>query len=262
VSGNRIQIESDVDGVIPRLVDAAGVVAEADLGAWALVGGLAVMLQLAKVHRATADVDTAADDDDGRVAAAIDVLIGDGRARRELDQLYVANGTKVDVIEVYSLDVSDLPDDDLDRVFLISHRWAVTTAVLTEIVVIDFAGEMITSATFPIATPASLTAMKLQSHQRTRRTDEKKASDVYDLYRLLGEHDHDRGGGISETLRTAPQDLTSWCADSIERSLVESAAHWARQLRVYSRGPGMTAVEAEDLSVVGTLAVERLRGIH
>jgi hypothetical protein len=80
VSGNSILIPSDIDGVITRLVDAAGTVASTDLGPWALVGGLAVMVQLAEAHRATADIDAAADDDEGDIDAALNVLVADGRA--------------------------------------------------------------------------------------------------------------------------------------------------------------------------------------
>lgn len=245
--------------MIPRFVDAAGVIAEADLGAWALVGGLAVMMQLAGAHRATADVDTAADDDDGRVLPALDVLVADGRAHRVSDQLYVANGTKVDLIRVYSFTSDNLPDDDLDRVFVVAHGWAVSTADVTEVAVTTLNGDVITRATFPIATPASLIAMKLQSHQRQQRLAAKRASDVYDIYRLLSAHDHDDAGGISEELATAPEDLSAWCADAIESTFVTSAARWARQLGVYSRGPAMGTITAEDLDVVGSLTVERLR---
>lgn len=259
MSGSRILIAADVDGVIIRLVDAAGTIASADLGPWALVGGLAVMVQLAEAHRVTADIDAAADNDEGKVDAALDVLVADGRAHRVLDQLYVGVDTKVEVIPVGTWDPKELPDDDLDRVFVIAHSWAVTSAVVTDVRVTGADGAIVTEATFPIATPASLVAAKLQSHQNRKRRDEKKASDVYDIYRLLREHDHDRGDGIAETLATAPEDLAAWCADAIESSLVTSSARWARQLGVYNRGPAMGSVTAEDLEVVGSLAVERLR---
>lgn len=258
VSGSRILIAGDVDRVIVRLVDAAGTMAESGLGDWALIGGLAVMMHLAEAHRVTADVDAAADDDDGRIEPALEVLIGEGRAHRDRGQLYVGEDTRVDVIAVYALP-TELPDDDLDRAFLIASRWAVTTAIVTEVSVTGSDGTILTSASFPIATPTALIAMKLQAHQRRDRPAEKKASDVYDIYRLLREHDHDGGGGVAEVLATAPGDLTAWSADTIEATFVSGAAHWSRQLNVYGRGPQMGAVSAEDLEVVGSLAVERLR---
>ncbi len=59
----------------------------------------------------------------------------------------------------------DLPDDDLSRVFVVAHSWAVASAVMTTVVVTGIDGEIATEATFPIATPASLVAANLQSHQ-------------------------------------------------------------------------------------------------
>lgn len=98
--------------MLERLVRGLAIVADSPMPRWALVGGLAVMVQLAEAHRATEDLDSAADNDDGGLDAAIAVLVESGQARREAGHLRLANGAKVDVIEVGAIDPEHLPDVD------------------------------------------------------------------------------------------------------------------------------------------------------
>ena len=58
MSGERIVLAGDADGVAARLVHALAQLADVNLGPYALIGGLAVMCRLAAVHRVTQDVDT------------------------------------------------------------------------------------------------------------------------------------------------------------------------------------------------------------
>jgi hypothetical protein len=58
VSGERIVLAGAAGSNAAALVRATARLADANLGPYALVGGLAVMCRLAAVHRATQDVDT------------------------------------------------------------------------------------------------------------------------------------------------------------------------------------------------------------
>jgi hypothetical protein len=106
-------------GSASRLVRALGTLAtEVPLSEFALIGGLAVMTRLGRVHRATDDLDAAAQSIDGG-PSRLSILVGggeNGRGRR------LVAGVKVDCIDVGStpaadLDPADLPDDELDRAF-------------------------------------------------------------------------------------------------------------------------------------------------
>ena len=253
-----IGLVADAGGMLERLVRGLAIVADSPMPRWALVGGLAVMVQLAEAHRATDDLDSAADNDEGGLDAAIAVLVHSGQARQEEGRLVLANGAVVDVIEVGAIDGDQLPDlDDGNRWFSVSHVWAVDTAERRRLVVFEDGGRPITETAAPIAQPGPLVAMKLQSHRARQRRPEKQASDIYDVYRLLVAHDRD--GTIARNLATAPHGLAERCAEGLEETFVTEAARWARHLSVYDRGGDMGRVTADDLEVVGGLAAETLR---
>jgi hypothetical protein len=253
-------LPADADELLARLVKGVATLSEAELPRWALVGGLAVMVQLMEAHRATQDVDAAVDDNESGVDSAIAVLVADGRARSyDGEHLVLAEGTRVDVIRTGAWTEEDLPDDDLDRLFVVAHCWAVEAAVCRDLAVVAREGTVLAEASVPIALPATLVAMKLQSCRRHRRAAAKAASDVYDMYRLLGTHD--RNGAIAGALATAPGRLGEWCAAALEETFVASSARWARRLGVHSRGPAMGSVAAGDLEVVGSLCAERIRAL-
>lgn len=259
MSGSTRVIEADPGGVLPRLVDATRTLDRVGAGPWALVGGLAVMLHLGSAHRVTADVDSVIDDTRGGLDDALAVLVADGHATWVGHHLRAANGTAIDLIPVSDYDPRDLPQDPLERAFAISHTWAMATARPCTITVIGPDGSRAAQSEVHLAERSGLVAMKLGAHLAARRSAEKHASDAYDAYRLL-----DAGGGsaldiVAEQLATAPLGLATWCTDTIAASFITRADHWARQIRVYSRGAGMDAVDADDLEVVGSLAAERIR---
>jgi hypothetical protein len=82
---------------------------------FALIGDLAVMTRLGRVHRATDDLDAAAQSVTGG-PSRFSILVGGGDGRRERRPV---EGVKVDCIDVGStpatdLDPRDLPDDEFD----------------------------------------------------------------------------------------------------------------------------------------------------
>lgn len=257
MSGNPlvVRLAADADGVVARLVHAADVFGQAAVPRWALVGGLAVMVQLAEAHRATADVDTVADDDAGELAPALAVLAAEQHGTATGTRVVLEDGTKIDVITTGSWEAADLPEDDLDRVFVLGHWWAVQTADAIGLLVVDGATST-AEANIAVATPAALVACKLQSCRRPQRDPAKAASDMYDIYRLLVEHDRD--GAVSSALAGGPVDLGPWCAAALTETFVTDAGRSARRLGIAARGPAMAGVRAVDLEVVGSLCADAI----
>ncbi len=116
-------------GSASRLVSALHTLTEeVPSSEFALIGGLAVMTRLGRVHRVTDDLDAAAQSvDDG--PSRLSTLVGgeSGRARHPI------GGVKVDCIDVGSipatdLDPGELPEDKFDRAFILAHRWALDSA--------------------------------------------------------------------------------------------------------------------------------------
>ena len=69
MSGEVVLFDGE-DGHVGRLLSAAAaLLAQPGFGPAALVGGLAVTVRLASVHRATVDVDTVTDGDRSRIVA-------------------------------------------------------------------------------------------------------------------------------------------------------------------------------------------------
>lgn len=257
MSGSRrgVELVADAGGVVARLVHAAGVFGQASAPPWALVGGLAVMVQLAEAHRATADVDAVADDDAGNLVPALAVLAASQHGTATGAGVILEDGTKIDVITTGSWTTDDLPEDDLDRMFILGHWWAVQTAEAAELRVVD-GSKTAATARIAVAAPAALVACKLQSCRRRRRDPAKAVSDIYDIYRLLVEHD--REGGVAAALASGPEDLGRWCARALTETFVTDGARSARRLSVSARGPAMTDVGAIDLEVVGSLCADAI----
>jgi hypothetical protein len=250
-----VALAADADGVLRRLVAAVDAVVRADLPRHALVGGLAVMANLAQAHRVTADVDTVSDDDHDGISRTVGMLVEQQHAQAKPtgDGVILSDGTKVDIIPTGAWAAADLPDDPIKRMFILSHWWAVETAQTTKLVVLDGSTTLAT-AKVALAQPPALVAAKLQS-MRTRRGEgaAKAVSDVYDAYRLLDAYDRD--GSVAEALVGAPMDVGVWCAEALTETFVDQAARWAGRINSSFAAAALTP---EDIEVVGSLAAERI----
>ncbi|HXH55801.1 nucleotidyl transferase AbiEii/AbiGii toxin family protein [Iamia sp.] len=248
MSGERVVLAGGADGNAARLVKATARLAEADLGPHALIGGLAVMCRLAAVHRATQDVDTVTET---TAPSAVEVIASSiGSTDLSNPNRVLVDGVKIDVIDTEGFRHEDLDGvGPEDRLFVISHRWALDTATGTEIV----AGGAV--AAIRVATPSALVAMKSGAVLRGRPRDpRKRASDLYDVYRLLLEYD--RAGAVAESLTAAPFRLGSLVGDALRTRIVDEPERAVRWL--LGGGQEMGAVTPDDLSdVVGPL-VNRL----
>lgn len=162
------------------------------------------------------------------------------------------DGVKVDVIDTAPFHYGDLDGVDLGgRLFAVSHRWALDNATETEIV----AGEE--TASIRVATPPALVAMKSGAVLGGRSRDpRKRASDLYDLYRLVLEYD--RAGGIADAIASAAFGLGRLVADALRERVVEEPERAVRWL--LDGGPEMRAVTADDLRDLLRPLVDRLIG--
>lgn len=245
----------------PRVVDLRGtlmtpllsaipVIAEQTGRPVVLVGGLAVICRLHSPYRATSDLDTV----DRRPAgeqSQLELLVAAGATASGPSGVLVPTRwgpVQVDVLQVSEADMRDLPDDPTDRLHVLAHAWAATTA--TELVL---STPEVGRLTVAVAEPGALIAMKLQSIMN--RGAAKEGTDLLDIVRLS----FDQGcGPISrmqleqaEPQRRADALLHArhWFQDNADRSLAK--------VRAVFEGRD---TELDDLHLVGDLLVEALHG--
>jgi hypothetical protein len=245
VSGEPIVLAGAASGNAARLVHATARLGEAHLGPHALIGGLAVMCRLAAVHRVTQDVDTVTETTAPTAVEVITSSIGTPDPTNP-GRVFV-DGVTIDVIDTESFRYEDLDGlDPGDRLFVVSHRWALDAATDTELVAGD------ATASIRVATPPALVAMKSGALLGGRtREPRKRASDLYDLYRLVLEYD--RAGGIADALTAAPFGLGPLVGEALRSRVIEEPERAIRWL--LEGGPEMNAVTPDDLhDVIGPLA--------
>lgn len=235
----------DHSGDLANFIRAISGLEQLGLPRHALIGGLAVIARLAQRHRATADIDEVYLGDDTDV---IQLLVDQG-ADRQANGVILASGEKVDLIAVGDYRADELPDDTGQRAFILSHRWALDGATLLNLVVTDRSGGVRAEATTPVASIEALVAMKLASASARREPAlNKRASDIFDVYRLLAVHDADRS--VSRAERAAPDDLAILVRNLANMLLVEEAERSTRWL-ITMGGPEMDHISADDLRSVG-----------
>jgi hypothetical protein len=242
VSG-EVTLVDGAGGATSKLVRvAARLFSEPGFAPAALVGGLAVTIRLAAVHRATNDVDVVSGGDAPRDAALQYLAEGaDGARRIEVE------GVKVDVMPTYPIDTASLPDDDVDRLFVIGHRWALESASPTTVEVVTPVAEVVESASLKVATIPALVACKFHAISGRRGAGAaKRESDALDLVRLVGEVV--RAPEHAVAFADAPLDLSQLVRTQIDRWFVDNALRTSRLARL-----GGLDVEPADIEALGTL---------
>jgi hypothetical protein len=247
---------SDEGGVAQRLVTALKTLtAQVRPGTFALIGGLAVIARLKTVHRVTDDIDGVSEQI-GDDPSDISVVLGES-GRHGVGRLI--DGVKVEYIDVGDtkaavIPIADLPENDWDRAFVLSHRWGLDSATPVTISAVTnrVAG---TTVTCLAASSASLVAMKLQSApRRTTARVEKAASDYFDLHSLLA--NAELVTEIARDLETrAPHDLGAWAIERIRLEFTERADDTARAIR---RGGPAAQLSADEIEATGTAFLARV----
>jgi hypothetical protein len=224
------------------------------MGRYALVGGIAVAARLGGAHRATTDIDAVVEDSP-RGPSAVEALLAlsdtapDPDARTRI----MVGGTKVELLEVGDVgprELEGVPDND--ALFVSSHAWGLETASR---LTITAASDPLGSVAPWVATAPALVAMKLHAIE-DRRGDSvlKRASDAWDLYRLLV--DLDRDGQIRSVLATAPDPLPKLVRSAALRVLVSGATRTRSWL--LQGDAVMASIRADDLRTVAEPLVATL----
>ncbi len=239
------------DGSVARLVHTAeAVFGRPEFAAAALVGGLAVTARIATVHRVTVDVDFVVE---GEAPGDLAIAMPEGPAGGER---LVVGGVKVDVMPTMALpeDADGLPDEDLPRLFVLGHRWALESATRLAIRV---EGLRETQAELPVASAAALLACKLHAiaDRRDSRTDKREsdARDIVRLTQLLA-----RSRLTRDAYKSAPFDLAPLVSSSVQRWLVHDATRTARLISSDAEASESTA-SPEELVALGELFCDLLR---
>jgi Nucleotidyl transferase AbiEii toxin, Type IV TA system len=222
----------------------------------AIIGGLAVTCRLGHVHRATGDIDAVVDEVVSVTAdSGAQLLVEAGIADPDPDSpghgVFV-DGTKLEIIDTQALpaNVSDI-ESPLPQLFILGHRWALESAAPLRVVVAPSNVE----ALLPVATPAALIATKLHAFC-DRQRDEKRASDAYDIYRLL--ETQDRGGEVAEATNDGPSGLAAIVGEVMAERFVDGAARVVRYLRTYG-DPAWGDINSADLRRIVESFISRLR---
>jgi hypothetical protein len=239
---------------MPGLIRAVGALERAAIGRYAVVGGIAVATRLGEAHRATIDVDAVVDDSP-RGPSAVEALLAlpdadpDPGGRTGV----LVAGTKLELLEVGQLEsgmLEGVPDND--ALFASSHAWALQTASR---LTITAASDRSASVTAWVATAPALVSMKLHAiEDRRGNSAVKRASDAWDLYRLLV--DLDRDGWLRSALAAAPDPLPKLVRSATERIFVRGAARTRSWL--LQGDAVMASVRADDLRLVAEPLVATL----
>ena len=238
-----------------RLVRAAATLAAADLGSYAVIGGVAVSARLGQAHRATADIDAVVDD--LTPPPAIETLLDVPGARADPTGAHrvLIDGIKIEIQATEPFvpgDLDGLTDEQI--LYVGAHRYALESATTMTLVA---QAEQV-RATIPVATPGALFAMKLHAIEDRRPSGvlDKRAGDAWDLYRIL--LDLDRAAAVRDELAAISPPLRRVIAKAAQRILVERATRTVGWLKAGDeRMAVVTADELQELArpVVNALGI-------
>ena len=226
------------------LVRTVGALAQAGIGRYAIVGGVAVAARLGQAHRATADIDTVVDETTPPDAVQALLRLPDAAPDLSASHRVLVGGTKVEILgvgPVHDDDLEGIPDND--ALFVAAHTWALDTATPLTLTAHQ------ARATAPVASSAALVAMKLHAigDRSASRGRDKRAGDAWDIYRLL--LDRNGQGDITRAIAGAPPTLQRLVAAAAEHVLVRNAARTRSWLA--AGDAAMASVTAAELRYVG-----------
>lgn len=211
-----------------------------DLPPWALIGGVAVAINLAGFHRPTADIDSVSLDGE----TAVSLLVARGGERSP-------NGVTLNQFGgTVAFDIVDVSSGPPDHGSYLAHRYALDTARATDVEVRDQSSALLASTSARVALPGALVAMKAHSVlERSQARPEKRVSDLYDIVRIVGAFGIE---GISSDLDAGTPELTRSTVRHLESLFVTGLSRSLRELRSDGRGIAAT-IDRTDLSLVGEL---------
>lgn len=218
---------------------------------WAVVGGFAVNVRIARVHRLTNDLDTVSQDQ----ASLVEILIADTETDRlDATKLRFTGGEMPVEIDVMG-DMADvpLPLEPSERAFALARRLALTTSEWIDLLVAED-GQIVADTSAPVATVASLVALKTVAIPRrsASKNPQKVGSDIHDLVRLVHGHDLD---AMASEISEAGDELRGWVADTLVKwfSPDQDLRYTFARLRRLAGSTDADAITEDDLAVVAEL---------
>lgn len=161
-----------------------------------------------------------------------------------------AGQVRVDVLEISADQLADLPDDPTDRLYLLSHDWAIRTA--TPVLIRATTGADATTETSVLVTqPGPLIATKLQA--LPNRSAAKESTDLLDIVRLT--LDQATGSVVRAQLAGAEPQLREDASLHVQRWFVDNAE---RSLRFIHRTAMGSEIDRDTLALVGELLLASL----
>lgn len=250
MSGDQVLLVGDADGRIESFVSALA--RFPTLPRWALIGGFAVNVRIAQVHRLTNDLDTVSADQ----VALVEVLLAESDAEAlSAAKLRFTGGDRAVDIDVMG-DMADQPiaGDPGEQAFTLARRMALATRETIELLVVDGDGKARTAASTPVATTASLIALKAVAIPRRSASNspQKVGSDIHDLVRLAQGCDF---ATVVEEVAAAGADLRAWVGGTLVKWFApehDLRYTFARMTRLTGSADATGLVEA-DLTVVADL---------
>lgn len=218
-----------------------------------VIGGLAVLSRLGTAYRATSDLDTASRRATGD-PPQLDVLLAAGAKRAGPAGVWIqtpAGMVQVDIIEVTDAELSQLPEDETDRLAVLSHAWAIETATPMRIRATSPPDIPDTEVIVRVAEPGPLIAMKLQSIMN--RPAAKERTDLLDVVRLT--LDSAAGPSARAQLHDAGAQLASDASLHAHRWFIERMEQTVRLVRALPEG---SDVDQDTIQLVGELLLGEL----
>ena len=244
--GERFDLVADSGGRLRSFVEALQ--RFPDEPKWCVVGGFAVTLRIADVHRFTNDLDTVSRSQQRLVDALAAQPVIDKLAEAKL-RLSVG-GLEVD-IDIMS-DASDdaLPLDPDGRAFAQVRRMALRTSEQATVSVVDN-GHVAATTQARIATTAALVAMKAVAIPRRLGSNSpaKIGSDIHDLFRLTSGEDYET---IASAVADEDEELCHWVGLVLVKwfSPDQDLRYTAVRLQRYHP---VTSITEDDLAPIATL---------
>jgi len=219
-----------------------------------VVGGLAVLCRLGTAYRVTSDLDTV----HRRAAGELSMLevvmrtLGAEEAGPAGAIIPTPEGkVRVDIIEVTDSELQRLPDDPTDRLAVLSHAWAASSATHVKVRVARPSGPPVTEVVVLMAEPGPLIAMKLQSIMN--RPTNKERTDLLDIVRLT--LDPRTGPAGLAQLSNADDQLAADAALHAQRWFIDLKRQTSRLINGIPEG---TDVDDDTIDLVAELLLTEL----
>lgn len=223
---------------------------------WAVVGGFAVYVRIANVHRITNDLDTVSRNQH----LLVEILVAEPNADRlATAKLQLNQDGAVVVVDVMD-DASDtpLPTESGARAFAHARRMALATCESIDLIVLKDEA-IIGRANVPVATTPSLIALKAIAipHRAQSNRPEKVGSDIHDLTRLVQNCNFD---DTINSITSASAELRDWVGRTLVKwfSPNQDLRYTTARLHRLTQSPDTQALTEDDLAIIARLGHELL----